>query len=165
MLIETGRVAAIDADCLWVETIQKSACGSCSAQKGCGQSLLARLGAKPSYLRVLPGDNHAVADFSLGDQVEIGVPESVVVSGSLVAYFVPLLLFVIGAAVGQHYFVSEAAVILMAFAGLVGGGLAVRVMASLAKNNQDYQPVLVGLCRPAPELVASSIVINSDKVL
>ena len=43
MLTETGRVVAVDGDRLWVETIRKSTCGSCAAQKGCGHGLLNRI--------------------------------------------------------------------------------------------------------------------------
>ena len=44
MLIETGRVVAVEAneEALWVETIRQSTCGSCAANKGCGHGLLNR---------------------------------------------------------------------------------------------------------------------------
>ena len=44
MLLETGRVVAVDADSVWVETIRRTTCGSCAVQKGCGHGLLNQLG-------------------------------------------------------------------------------------------------------------------------
>ena len=37
MLEETGTVVKIEPDALWVETVQTTTCGSCSARRGCGQ--------------------------------------------------------------------------------------------------------------------------------
>ena len=40
MLIETGRVVALEGNTVWVETLRQSACGSCSARAGCGHGVL-----------------------------------------------------------------------------------------------------------------------------
>ncbi len=162
MLLEMGKVVAVEPDCLWVETIQKLTCGSCAAQKGCGQSLLAKLGAKSSYLRVLLSEQFAGVNFKQGDQVEIGIPETVVVNGSLVAYGLPLVMFILMAAIGNQVFAHEVYVILLAFAGLVLGGLFVRVAAFFSRNKQQFQPVLVNVLLASPELVRPLSVINSD---
>ena len=53
MIVETGTVVAIEADSLWVETIQKTACEVCVAQKGCGTRVLSKLTGKTNRIRVL----------------------------------------------------------------------------------------------------------------
>ncbi|MFT5117660.1 MAG: sigma-E factor negative regulatory protein RseC, partial [Kiritimatiellia bacterium] len=88
MLEEEGRVVSIETDALWVETIQQSTCGRCAAKKGCGQSLLAKIGAKSSQLRVLI-DKQDETLYQLEDSVMIGIPENVVVNGSLFVYLLP----------------------------------------------------------------------------
>ncbi len=53
MIVETGTVVAIESDSLWVETIQKTACEACVAQKGCGTRVLSKLTGKTNRIRVL----------------------------------------------------------------------------------------------------------------
>ena len=72
MLIETGRVVAVDAQGLWVETIRQSTCGSCAARSGCGHGLLNRMSdGRQGYIRVLPGDQ-SIESVRINDQVLIG---------------------------------------------------------------------------------------------
>ena len=96
MIFETGTVVSKDQSSLWVETIQRTACDTCIAEKGCGQSLLSKLTGKTNRIRVLPG-NHAVESLALGQSVTIGIPEHVIVKGSLLVYLVPILMAVVGA--------------------------------------------------------------------
>ncbi len=160
MLLEMGSVVAVEPDCLWVETIQRSTCGNCTAQKGCGQSLLAKLGARTSYLRVLLPEEYRGVEFRPGDGVEIGIPESVVVNGSLVAYGLPLLVFILAAAAADQIFANELYVILLAFMGLALGGLWVRKVAFWSRDKEQFQPVLVNAFRSPAELVQPHIVIK-----
>ena len=75
MLTETGRVVAVDADGVWVETIRQSTCGSCAAQKGCGHGLMNRISdGHRSLIRALPGRLSA-GDCQVDDQVRISMPE------------------------------------------------------------------------------------------
>src|SRR3954464_12200674 len=90
MILETGRIVAVEPSGLWVETIQRSACGSCQAQKGCGHSALAKLGASASYLWVLL-EGRDSSRYQIGAEVKIGVPEDVIAKGSLFIYMVPLI--------------------------------------------------------------------------
>ncbi len=142
MIIETGKVVSVEADGIWVETIQRSTCGSCAAEKGCGQSLMARLLGRTSYLRVLL-EGRDPALFQPGDQVRIGIPEDVVVKGSLFVYFLPLLAMIAGAALAHREFGSEGLAILGAVVGLLLGAAYVRWRAWLTRNDNRLQPVLM----------------------
>ena len=57
MICEAGRVAAIDGQWAMVETFQVSACKSCSAKAGCGQSVLGSIfSGKRHLVRVAVGE-------------------------------------------------------------------------------------------------------------
>ena len=74
MVEETAKVLKVEGDIVWVQAIQQSACGSCQAQKGCGHSLLAKVGQKQIDLPVARNS----LDVQVNDQVIIGVPEQAI---------------------------------------------------------------------------------------
>jgi sigma-E factor negative regulatory protein RseC len=142
MLKEQARIVAIDNEAVWVETIQLSTCGSCAAKKGCGQSLLASMEAKPNYLRVLlpAGDAN---DYQLDQSVTIGLPENIVVNTSLLLYLLPLCLMLATSAFAHSYFASESLTIAMAVVGLSLGGMAIRFYSYKYRYDPRFQPVIV----------------------
>jgi len=142
MVFESGRVVAIESDSLWVETIQRSTCGSCAAQKGCGQSLLAKIGIKTSYLRVLL-EGQKSSDFAIDDEVQIGIPDDIIVKSSLFAYLVPIILLLVFATVAQEFFVNELYVIASGLLGLLLGGVFIQLFSHWHRHNSRYQPVLL----------------------
>ena len=89
MIEEQGRVVALEAGAVWVQTIRQSTCQSCSAKAGCGQGLMQRLGVgqQHGYVRCLTDD----ASLQVDDDVVIGVPEDAVVKSSMLVYLLPLL--------------------------------------------------------------------------
>jgi sigma-E factor negative regulatory protein RseC len=144
MLKERARIVAIDNGAVWVETIQVSTCGSCSAKKGCGQSLLASLGAKPNYLRVLlPVDD--ANGYQLNQSITIGLPENIVVNTSLLLYLLPLCLMLIFSAFAHNYYTSELFTIAMAVVGLFLGGMTIRFYSYKYQHDPRFQPVIVDL--------------------
>lgn len=142
MITETGRIVAVEQDGLWVETIQRSTCGSCAAQKGCGQSLMSRLMGHTSYLWVLLEGRNS-EDYLLGEEIQIGVPETVVVRGSLFVYLVPLLAMILGAGLAQQWWGSDGLSALGALLGLLSGGALVRWRAHQTRHDRRLQPVLL----------------------
>lgn len=142
MLLETGRIVAIEPQGLWVETIQRSACGSCQAQKGCGHSLLAKFGASASYLWVLLEGRDA-SRYQIGDEIKIGVPEEVIANGSLFVYMVPLVGMLGATLIAHQQLLSDGFTALCAFAGLLLGAAIVRVCSHLIRFDSRLQPVLV----------------------
>lgn len=142
MILETGRIAAIEQQGLWVETIQRSACGSCQAQKGCGQSLLAKFGASASYLWVLL-DGRDSTSYQIGNEVRIGVPEDVIAKGSLFVYMVPLLTMIAATVIAHQQLASDAVSVLCALGGLLLGAAIVRWYSYRNRFDSRVQPVLV----------------------
>lgn len=142
MLKETGRVVAVDSDHLWVETINRSTCGSCVAEKGCGQSLLARWAASNAYMKVSL-DGRDPGSFQINDAISIGIPEDMVVKSSLLMYCLPILLLLAGGATGEHWIGSEIASIIGALLGLVGGGLIVKMFSLVLGRNRRLRPAIL----------------------
>jgi sigma-E factor negative regulatory protein RseC len=145
MLVETGRVVAVEPEALWVETIRQSICGSCAANKGCGHGLLNRIGdGRTGYVRVLPGPT-GTAGCAVDDQVRISIPEQVILRGSLVVYVLPLL-FMLGGAAGADGLWpagSQLASVCGAAVGLALGFAAVRWHAWRHRRDAALQPTLL----------------------
>ncbi|WP_438952225.1 SoxR reducing system RseC family protein [Porticoccus sp.] len=143
MIEESGRITTVESDSFWVETIQRSACQVCVAEKGCGQKLLNRLSGKTALIRVLPG-NCDLQSLKAHEQVLIGIPEDVVVKGTLLVYLLPLL-SMIGAVLIGAFVISlhDSIVLASALMGFLFGGLIVRAHSWLNKNNRRVQPVLL----------------------
>jgi len=139
MIFETGVVVAIESDGLWVETIQKSACEVCVAEKGCGQKFLSKLAGKTTRIRVLR-NKLSPETFSVGQSVTIGIPEDVIVMASLLVYLLPI----VGAVCGASIFgATDLQSIGGAFAGLLLGGMAVNLHSIKKRNDLRFNPVLI----------------------
>ncbi len=142
MIEEKGTIVACGVDHIWVETIQSSACATCAGERGCGQRLLSKLTGKTTLIRVLTGA-HTNRSLRAGDTVTIGIPENVVVTGSLLVYAAPLAGLLGGAWFGQRLLVDDIWVAMMAAAGLFTAGAAVRFCAWLTRNRSAIQPILL----------------------
>lgn len=141
MIEEVGRVVSVAQSSLVVETIKQSSCSSCSAQKGCGQSLLAKVGdGKRLQITV---DNPEGLAVQPDDQVVLGVAESTFLSASLLIYLLPLVAMFGLAVTAQTAAYSEPFVILFALAGLLGGFIAARVISKRFADTCRFQPVLL----------------------
>ena len=139
MITETGRVVAIEQDGLWVETIQRSTCSSCVAEKGCGQGLIAKWGGHTSYIRVLLAGRSA-SSYQLNEEVTIGIPEDVVVKGSLFVYLLPLTLLVAVSGLGHNFVGTEVAAVLGGGLGFALGAFLVRWRSWATRDNARLQP-------------------------
>lgn len=153
MIEETGRVVAVEQGAVWVETIRKSACDSCASQSGCGHSVLAKLGDGKNHVRVMNA-----FPLDVGDDVVIAVPEDVVVNGSFIAYFVPLIALLVFSAIGHWAWGVEGYTIGAGLFGLFGGFAIVRWHFLKYRNDPRYQPSVIksasdthfGVCKVYP---------------
>lgn len=149
MLMETGRVVAVEKGWLWVETIRQSTCGSCAAAKGCGHGILNSLGnSARNHVKVSSG---AFPDhrFTVDDQVRIAIPERLLLDSAMIVYGAPLLATLLGAALlsGLQPHASDGEAILGATLGFLGGLSLVRLHAWWRRNHPGLHPRLIG---PAP---------------
>lgn len=149
MIKESGRVVAVERDGLWVETVQQSSCNSCAAKSGCGQGLMAKWGLQTSYIRVLLAGRDK-GSYPIGSRVEFGVPEAVVVNGSLLVYLLPLLGLVTSAGLGELWSTSELASLCSALLCFLLVGAMVRWHAFKTRNDPRLQPVVIDGLQPLP---------------
>lgn len=152
MLVETGRVVAVEKDGVWVETIRSSTCGSCAARKGCGHGLINQISdGQRGLVRALAG-RVSPSDCHLDDEVQISLPEEVILRGSLLVYILPLLAMLAGAWLAVQAWAGggDVAAALGAAAGIAAGLLAVRWHAHQHRDDPRLQPRLLAIVgRPA----------------
>lgn len=152
MIEENARVVRREGEYAWVETQRKSACGQCSARKGCGTSVLDKvLGRRRSVVRVLNP-----VDAGPGDEVVIGLGEGAFVRGSLVVYAPPLVTLLLGAIAGEWLGGSDALSVLGGLLGLAAGFAWVARFTRRIGNDRRYQPVILRRL-PAPALRAHGV--------
>jgi sigma-E factor negative regulatory protein RseC len=138
MILETATITSVEKDALWVEAVQKSACETCTAQKGCGTAVLSKLTGRMSRLRVLKSPQ-ASQFYSVGQQVTIAIPEDVVVLASVCAYLVPLFTSLLGLwLLGSNDVYSVVGAVL----GLAFGGGLVSLYNARLRDNPRFNPVL-----------------------
>lgn len=155
MIEERGRVLSVESGAVWVETVRHSACSSCQARAGCGQSLMQRLGvgSRQGFIRALD-DGHC----RVGDEVLIGIPESAVLHGSALVYMLPLLALFVGALLAHGAGAGEPAIILAGFAAMAVGFAAVRWHSRRLDNDPAFMPRVQGVA-----LAGSGSAIVSDR--
>ncbi|APU29616.1 transcriptional regulator [Ectopseudomonas alcaliphila JAB1] len=140
MIEERGRVVALEPGAVWVETLRKSTCSSCSANAACGQGLMDRLGVgrQRGYVRAL-----SQMQLAVGDSVIIGVREDLLVRSSLLVYLLPLLGLFAAALLADGLGLSEPLVIFAGLSGLLASWLLVRWRAARVAENPLLQPVVL----------------------
>ncbi len=140
MIEEPGRVVALEDGAVWVQTLRKSTCSSCSANAGCGQGLLDKLAINTSR-----GNVRALTDLQLavGDEVVIGVREDLLLRSAVQVYLLPLLALLAGGFIGQRLGLGEPLSILLGLAALLSAGLLVRWRSLRVADDPRLQPVVV----------------------
>lgn len=139
---ERARVIAVERECLWVETFRASTCGQCEAQSHCGQGVLGRWFSRDKQcLRVLCADGEAQL-FTVGQWVDIGIPDGLVMQASLVTYLTPLAGMFVGA-IAMSTQGGDVAVLGGMIGGLMVGLLAVRAYARLRFTDPRSHPRLL----------------------
>lgn len=158
MTVEKARVISIepssaaDNGALWVEVFQQSTCGSCEAKGACGQGVLSRWLSRGSHsIRVLC-DKGQADFFTVGQWVDIAVPDGVVLKASLIAYLLPLFSLIGGAILfdsvlqsgqsGGDFFALMGGIV-----GFVAGLAWVRRYESKHLDSRQNQPQLLGLSK------------------
>lgn len=124
MIEESARVVSVAPGLAWVETSRRSACGGCSASRGCGTSVVSQLFATRQN-RFQVSDPIGV---EVNDQVVIGIAESTLTQASLLAYLLPLVLLILSAYAAESTGAGEA---VSALAGILGVGLGLWITGRL----------------------------------
>jgi len=135
---EIVEVVEIGDGGVWVEGIQQSACGSCSARAGCGQHSLSKLG-RPVRLWV-----ESTRALQIGEHVTLELPQGSLAVSALSLYGLPLAGLIGGALLGYQGG-SDLVSMLSGMLGLISGMLSARWLAS--RNRERWQPRILEGCR------------------
>ena len=145
MIEEQGQISRTKGEFAWVHTQRKSTCGQCAAQKGCGTNVFSKvLGNKLVEFKAINK-----IDAAEGDQVVLGLHESVLLKSAALMYVLPLvsmfLFALLTTAIGQslELNVSQAWVSLFAVLGLLMGFLGARLFARSHQTDERFQPVIL----------------------
>ena len=139
MIEETATVVAATPDHIWVEARARSACSSCGTQDSCATSSVSKwFGMRRQQLR-LPNQFAS----SVGEQVIIGVEDQVMVTASLAAYILPVLLMLGAAIIADVQGMSDRQQAGIALLGLLLGLLGAGVLTSNRRMNRYFQPQLL----------------------
>jgi sigma-E factor negative regulatory protein RseC len=141
MLEESGRVVAVDAQGVWVESDRTSSCQACSANKGCGQRALAEYAGRRTERLFI--ENPMGIPTAVGDRVTVGIEEDSFLRASLLLYTLPLLLLFLGGYLGSMYSETEVPAIIGSLCGLILGLLLARGLGQRLARGCRYQPVLI----------------------
>lgn len=114
-----GAVIKVERDHAFVEIGPRSVgCGRCHEAGGCGSQRPGGAAAGPKRILRLPND----LNVAVGDSVLVVIPDGALLRAALLAYGLPLLLLLAGAAIGAAWSDGVAA------AG-AAGGLAIAAVA------------------------------------
>lgn len=141
MIEENAIVISVEGNDAWVETRRQSSCSACSANKGCGTSVLSNvLGKRSSQVRVLN-----TLDVKPGEEVVIGIEEESLVRGSIAVYLVPLISMFLFALLAEWYAGNgnDLAAVTGAILGFVIGLFWLRKFSRKIYRDKRYQPVIL----------------------
>ena len=152
MLRESGRVVAVEAGFVWVETIPSSLCGQCAARSGCGQGIVSRATGRRGLVRALETDAVSARDCKVDDEVQIELPEAAVLKGSLLVYLAPLLFAITAVLLLQPF--GELAIVGGFVGGLALGFGGVRYAPRWLGGPEGFEPRLASIIQDVPSVIA-----------
>lgn len=138
MLETPAIVVKTEAHAALVEADFGGGCGSgMCAKGGCGTAVLAQMFSRTPRAPMRVGNP---IEARIGERVIVGVEEGSLLRATLLAYLLPLALFVLGAVLPRSMHAADGAAALGALAGLVVGWVAARL---LSRGSQRRQPVIL----------------------
>lgn len=116
-------------------------CGNCNSETGCGSGKLSQLFCgKPRQFKV-----HNEANAAVGDEVQITLPDGVLLRSSMLMYVVPLSLLLSGGMLGAHWGSDTASrdgyAAIGALCGLVGGFLLAKWLSRYQRVSAVARPI------------------------
>jgi sigma-E factor negative regulatory protein RseC len=141
---EQAQVVDVQGEHLILQAQTQSACGSCSAKKGCGTSVLAKVVGK-KFSRFQAMNN---VDAKVGDTVVVGIAEDALLSGSAVMYFIPVLGMIVFALMADYLLIldydqRDLYVALISILGLAAGSLFSKWYFLRHRSSRKYTPVVL----------------------
>ncbi len=137
MIEQSATVVRSDDKMVWVEAERESTCSGCQVRKGCGTGMLAKhVGKRFSSIAVIK-----TGDVTIGQQVQLAIPEETLLQGAFLMYILPLVLMFVIAAVAQAFNFSETIEIFGGLSGLFLGFYWVKL--HLANKKDGFQAKII----------------------
>lgn len=158
MFTEIGKIIAVEEDMAWVQTQSKTGCSSCKVSTTCGSGIVNKAFSHKVFVTPLKNTLSA----QINDEVEVGIPEDLVLKASVVVYLLPLLCLILALALSSLFLpnLSELGSIVSAALGLCAGFLGVRWFARHQSQKQQLEPVLLKIVKRPIEV--TQIVTSTD---
>ncbi|MDA7687472.1 SoxR reducing system RseC family protein [Pseudomonadales bacterium] len=149
MTIERACVVSVEQtstpgqSLVWLEAFRRSTCGDCAAQDTCGQGVLGRWFArKQRYYNVRCPTTRAGL-LTVGQWVEVGIPDGVLVRAALLAYLFPIAGLLLAAVVADWLLLADWVVACLGLLGLGAGLLIGRAWGERLVANGAAEPTLL----------------------
>jgi sigma-E factor negative regulatory protein RseC len=117
MIKQKATVVAENENTIWVDTERESTCSQCQVKQGCGTGLLENHVGK-RFSRIAVAKETTV---SVGEKVQIGIPEAPLLVGALMMYIVPLMMMFFFATSARYLELSELFEVICGVVGLMAG--------------------------------------------
>lgn len=147
MLETLAIVVHVQGNEVLVETKGGVGCGNCDSENGCTSSKLSQLFcSKPRQFKV-----HNEANAHVGDEVQISLPDGVLLRSSILMYVIPISLLLSGGMLGAHWGSDTASRDGYAAIGSVLGLVTGFVLAKWMSNRQQVMAVALPLSTIKPQ--------------
>lgn len=165
MIEEQARVNCVHGNIADIVIEKQSACGSCSANSGCGTSVLSRWFPSRQLTLSLPN----IVDAKSGDTVVLGMDESMLQRSSLMLYALPLGGLLFGAITGERGFQilglpTELGAVLFGLLGVVAALLFVRQHIGTTIQDNDSGVRLLRIVRRSEPIALGNIGVSGTKL-
>lgn len=124
---------------------QRAGCSSCQSKAACGTRIMNKLGPQTIHDLKIP----VAQPLSVGQRVELGIPEAGLLLSALLVYIVPLLGILLCAALFYFLVGSDIAAVLGAFLGGGLGFIIARFYAAKFAGHDAVHPVVLQIAIPA----------------
>jgi sigma-E factor negative regulatory protein RseC len=139
MVEETATVVRVEQGAAWVSITTRSACGHCGSSGDCGTAMVSQLfGEKENELRL-----ENTLDAAVGDQVVIGVSNTMLLKASMLAYILPLLALILVVGLGRSIGLGDEMSTALGFVGLGLGLWVTNRITGGAEGRKAYCPVML----------------------
>lgn len=158
MFIEIGQVIAEENGTVWVQTQSKTGCSSCKVSSTCGSGIVNKAFSHKVFVTPLKNTLNA----HINDEVEVGIPEDLVLKASLIVYLLPLICLMLALTLSSFLLpdLSELGSIVSATLGLVVGFAGVSWLSRRKTQQRQLEPVLLKIVKRP--IAVTQIVTSTD---
>lgn len=143
MLETRAIVVDVRGKDLLVEARQSGGCGHCDSEKGCGSGKLSQMFCREPRQFLVSND----AGAKIGDEVQVTLPEGVLLRSAILVYLIPLVMLLVCGMVAASWATSnperDGYALVGGVAGLVMGFLFSKKMAQRFQVKASAQPVIL----------------------